>query len=326
MFTAPPPLPRRALAGLALGLSAPRLARAEAGFPSRPVSIIVPFTAGGTTDQQMRALAEGVTRRLGQPVVIENRPGGGGTLGVAATAKARPDGYTLAQMITPAMRLAMLQPMSYDVLRDFTPVIHLTGYFFGLAVRADAPWESWQDFVRAARARPGEVSVGNSGANGTLHLGMLELGLREEVRFNHVPYRGEAEAIPALLGGHVDAVANSAGLGELVDHGKARWLNVWTARRSRRWPEVPTLLELGYEGMVITSPYGLVGPAGLPSAVVERLHDACRAAMDDRAHRAVLERADMAAEYLGPADYAAFLRAQVQRERALLRRLNLIPA
>ncbi|PHK95420.1 hypothetical protein CR162_07990 [Pseudoroseomonas rhizosphaerae] len=321
-----PVLARRALLGMAAGLAMPGLARAQGSFPSRPVSIIVPFTAGGTTDQQMRALADGGARRLGQPVVIENRPGGGGTLGVAATAKARPDGYTLAQMITPAMRLAMLQSMSYDVLRDFSPVIHLTGYFFGLAVRADAPWESWQDFVKAARARPGQVSVGNSGANGTLHLGMLELGLREDVQFNHVPYRGEAETVTALLGGHVNAVANSAGLGELVDNGQARWLNVWTAARSRRWPDVPTLVELGYEGMVITSPYGLVGPAGMDPAVVGKLHDAFRAAMDDPAHRAVLQRADMEAEYLGPEDYAGFLRAQVERERTLLRRLKLLPS
>lgn len=326
MPIAPPTLPRRALPGLAAGLALPRLARAEAGFPSRAVSILVPFTAGGTTDQQMRALAEGAARRLGQPVIIENRPGGGGTLGVAATAKARPDGHTLAQMITPAMRLAMLQPMSYDVLRDFSPVIHLTGYFFGLAVRADAPWESWRDFVRAAQSRPGQLSVGNSGANGTLHLGMLELGLREDVQFNHVPFRGEADTIPALLGGHVDAVANSAGLGELVDNGKARWLNVWTAQRSRRWPDVPTLVELGYDGMVITSPYGLVGPAGMQPAVVGRLHDAFRAAMDDPAHRAVLQKADMVAEYLGPDEYAAALRAQVERERALLQRLKLLAA
>jgi len=320
---------RRTLLGGAAALAAPRIAGAQAtgspagGFPRRPITIIIPFAPGGSTDAQMRALAEGASRRLGQQVVIENRTGGGGVLGVTACAKARPDGYTLAQMITPAIRMPMLQPMPYDVLRDFTPVIHLTGYFFGLAVRADSPIRNWRDYLEAARRRGGALSVGNSGVNGTLHLAMLDLGLREGVSFTHIPFRGEADAVPPLLGGHVDSVANSSLLGQLVDEGKVRWINVWTAGRSRRWPDAPTLVELGYRDMVVTSPYGLVGPAGMDPAVVAVLHEALREAMQDRAHLAVLERADMETDYLGPEDYARHLREQVGREERLIARLGL---
>ena len=318
---------RRAL----LGVSAAALAGAQAGraraqaFPNRPVTVIVPFPAGGTTDAQMRALATLASRELGQTVLVDNRPGAGSTLGPTLVARARPDGYLLTQLTAPAIRLQYMQPMSYDVLKDFTPVIHLTGYLFGVVVRADGPWRSWADFITDARRRPGAITVGNTGANGTPHVTMMQLEEREGVRFTHVPFRGEADGTQAFLGGHVDALATGSGIGRLVDEGKARWLNIWTARRSGRWPEVPTLVELGYPDMVVTSPYGLVGPAGMDPAVTRRLHDAFAAHIRSAEHTAVLERLDMELDHRDSAAYAAFLREQAQREQELVRRLNLRP-
>jgi tripartite-type tricarboxylate transporter receptor subunit TctC len=315
---------RAALVGAAGALALPGLARGQGErFPNRPITLIVPFPAGGTTDVPMRALAEAASRHFGQPVLVENRPGAGSTLGAAAVARAKPDGYTLAQMTLPAIRLAFMQRMPYDPRRDFTPVIHLTGYLFGIVVRADSPFRTWSDLVSAARARPNTVTIGNSGANGTPHLAVVELAERERVEVVHVPFRGEAEQMPALLGGHIRASTAGSGAGQLVDEGKLRWLNVWTAERTRRWPEVPTLLELGYAGMVVTSPYGLVAPAGLEPGVLRTLHDGLRAALFDPQHQAALERYDMRTEYLDSAGYARFMAETVDAEEKRVDRLGL---
>jgi tripartite-type tricarboxylate transporter receptor subunit TctC len=293
------------------------------GFPTRPVTIIVPFPAGGTTDAQMRTLAEQTSRTLGQPVLVDNRPGAGSTLGAAMVARVRPDGYLLTQLTSPAIRLQFMQHMAYDVLKDFTPIIHLTGYLFGIIVRADAPWQSWAEFIADARRRPAAITVGNSGANGTPHVTMMQLSEREGIQFTHVPFRGEGDATPAFLGGHIDALATGSGIGRMVDDGKARWLNIWTANRSKSWPDVPTLVELGYPDLVATSPYGLVGPAGMDPAVVHRLHNAFAAHVRGPEHMAVLERFDMELDYRDSEAYAIFLREQVEREQDLVKRLNL---
>ena len=314
---------RRSL--LAAPLVLPFAARAQGRFPDRPVTIIVPFVAGGSTDVVMRALASAATERLGQPVLVENRPGAGSSLGPAAVARARPDGYLLTQLPNSAIRLTFLQRLSYDVLRDFTPVVHLTGYLFGVIVKKDSRWRNWAEFVAEAKANPGKLTIGNAGTNGTPHLGALELAQRAGIELLHVPYRGEAESAQAVLGGHVDAAATTALGGAMVTDGLARWLNTWTAQRTRKWPDAPTLLELGYDGMVVSGPYGLVGPAGMEPAVTKTLHDALHSAMADPAHMAVLERFDMNVDYKDSADYAAFLQQVVPQEQALIRRLGLLP-
>ena len=312
---------RRALLGAAL--AAPALARAQPRFPERPITLLVPFPAGGATDVQMRALAEAASRAFGQTVVTENRPGAGSTLGAAAVARAKPDGYLLAQMTLPALRLPFMQRMPYDPRRDFTPVIHLTGYTFGVLVRADGPFRTWQDLVADARARPGRHRWGNTGANGTPHLAMLELAERESLQVEHVPFRGEADAIPSVLGGHIEATAAGTGQAQLVAEGKLRYLNFWTRQRVPRFPEVPTLLELGYAGMVVTSPYGLVAPAGLDPAVMAVLQEGFRKALHDPSHLAVLERLDQPLEYLDAEAYARAMAETIDAEEKRVERLGL---
>jgi tripartite-type tricarboxylate transporter receptor subunit TctC len=314
---------RRAAIGAALAAPLARPAVAQERFPNRPITIQIAFPAGGATDVQMRSFAEAATRHLGQTVLIENRPGAGGTLPAANMARARPDGYTVGQMTLPALRLPHMQRMPYDVTKDFTPIIHLTGYLFAVVVRAESPYRSWQDVVADARARPGAVRTGNTGANGTPHLTMVELAERERVELLHVPFRGEGDLVPALIGGHIDIGAAGSGTGQLVDEGRARFLNVWSRERSPRWPSVPTLLELGYQGMVVTSPYGLVGPAGLPPDILRALHDGFRAALHDPAHVATLARLDMPLEYLDSAAYARNLVEVFEQERQRVEKLGL---
>lgn len=314
---------RRGAIGAALAAPFVRGAAAQERFPSRPVTIQIGFPPGGATDVQMRAFADVATRHLGQTVLVENRPGAGSTLPAANMARARPDGYLVGQMTLPALRLPHMQRMSYDVTKDFTPIIHLTGYLFTISVRTESPYRTWADVVADAKRRPGEVKIGNTGANGTPHLTMVDIAARENMQVLHVPYRGEGDLTPALLGGHVDVAAAGSGLGQLVDDGKLRLLNVWSRQRSPRWPDVPTLQELGYQGMVVTSPYGLVGPAGMPAEIVRTLHDAFRAALHDPAHVAVLRRLDMPLEYLDSAAYARNMLEVYEQERQRVQRLGL---
>ncbi|WP_043364391.1 tripartite tricarboxylate transporter substrate binding protein [Belnapia sp. F-4-1] len=312
---------RRALLGAAL--ATPMLARAQSRFPDRPITLLVPFPAGGATDVQMRALGEAASRAFGQTVITDNRPGAGSTLGPATVARAKPDGYLVSQMTLPALRLPFMQRMAYDPRRDFTPIIHLTGYTFGIVVRAESPWKTWQEVVADARRNPGRHRWGNTGANGTPHLAMVELAEREKLEVVHVPFRGEADAVPALLGGHIEATAAGTGLYELIKEGKLRLLNVWTPDRRPGFPEVPTLLELGYQGMVITSPYGLVAPAGLDPETLAALHEGFRRALHDPAHLAVLARLDQPLQYLNSADYARNMAETIDMEEARVKRLGL---
>jgi len=311
---------RRALLATPFLLAAPASAQT---FPSRPVTIQIAFPAGGATDVQMRSFAEAASRAFGQQVIIDNRPGGGGTLPAANMRNARPDGYTVAQFALPAIRLPFMQRMSFNPRTDFTPIIHVTGYLFMVCVRTESPYRSWADLVTDARRRPGEVKIGNTGANGTPHLTLIELAARENIDLVHVPFRGEGDAVPAIIGGHIDASATGSGVLQLIADGRLRPLNVWSRNRSPRAPDVPTLTELGYQDMVVTSPYGIVGPLGMDAEIVRRLHDLFRIALNDPAHVATLARLDMPLEYLNSEDYGRFIQTTANYEEARVRRLGL---
>jgi tripartite-type tricarboxylate transporter receptor subunit TctC len=255
-------------------------------------------------------------------VLIENRPGAGATLPAANMRNVRPDGYTLGQFALPAIRLPFMQRMAFNPRTDFTPIIHLTGYLFMVCVRAESPYRTWADLVADARRRPNDVRLGNTGANGTPHLTLIELAERERLEVTHVPFRGEGDAVPSLLGGHIEASATGSGVLQLLNEGRLRALNVWSRNRSPKLPEVPTLRELGYD-MTVTSPYGLVGPLGMDAAIVARLHDGFRVALHDPAHVATLERLDMPLEYLNSADYGRFILETADYEERRVRRLGL---
>ncbi len=315
---------RRSLltAALAAPVFAPGIGEAQA-FPSRPITLLVPFPAGGSTDQQMRALARTATDVFGQQVITDNRPGAGATLSAAAMLRTQPDGYTLAQLPLPALRLPFMQRMAFNPRTDFTPIIHLTGYLFIMCVRAESPIQNWADLLAECRRRPGELRWGNTGANGTPHLTMVELAQRENLDIIHVPFRGEADATPNILGGHIEVAATGSGPLQMIEQGRMRALNVWPRQRSSKLPNVPTLIELGYEGMAVTSPYGLVGPRGMNPDIIRRLHDGFRQALHHPDHIALLERLDMPLEYLNAEDYAAFMQRTINEEEERVARLGL---
>ena len=308
--------------GAAGALAAPALAQGK--FPDRPIRLIIPWPPGGSADAQLRSLAEIAGRKLGQSVVVENRPGASGTLGAQFLAtQARPDGYTISQMhLSVIRRPFIVRTPPWDPVNDFSHIIGLTGWLFGVVVKADGPIKTWAEYLAYARANPGRLTYGTSGIATTNHLAMEDISEREKVELSHVPYRSSNEAAVAVASGEVMSVADSSGWAPLVDGGQLRLLCVWTAERSPRFPDAPTLKELGYE-MVVTSPYGLSGPKGMDPGVVRALHDACKEALFDPANTAVRAQFDMPLEYYDTADYRGFVQRRAEYERATAQRLNL---
>lgn len=314
---------RRGLAALAATLAAPAIGRAQSRFPDKPIRMIVPWSAGGTTDIQMRAMCEIAARHLGQPIVIENRTGAAGTIGPAQLVRAAPDGYLLSQMPISVFRYPFMaaQP-PFNPETDFTWVIHLTGYLFGVIVRADSPFKEFKDLIAYARANPGKLTYGTPGVGTSLHITMEQIAGQERVELTHVPFRGFAENITNLLSGTTMVMADSSGWAEMVRDGRVRLLCTWGPERAKRFPDAPTLREVGYD-IVSTSPYGIAGPAGMDAGVVRILHDALEKALKDPAHVAVLDRFDQPVIHLDPAGYAAFARELIAQERAMIQRLGL---
>jgi tripartite-type tricarboxylate transporter receptor subunit TctC len=292
-------------------------------FPEKPVTLIVPWTPGGSTDLMLRALAEATSKHLPHRVVIENRAGVSGTLGAQHLAQnARPDGYTVAQMPITVFRHPHMMKTAYDPMADFTWIIHLTGYTFGVTVRADSPFKTFKDLVEYARANPGKLTYGTPGNGTSLHVTMEQLALREKIQWTQVPFKGGAENMASLLGGHTMALADSTGWAEAVNAGRMRLLVTWGENRTKRWPEVPTLKELGY-GMVSSSPFGLAGPKGMDPAVVRTLHDAFKKGLEDPDVQKVMVQLDQEAAYLNSTDYAALAKKTYEEEGAIVKRLGL---
>jgi tripartite-type tricarboxylate transporter receptor subunit TctC len=292
-------------------------------FPSRPVTLIVPFPAGGSTDINLRALATATEKHLGQGIVIENRSGAGGTLGPGQmAANAKPDGYTVSQIPITVFRYPFMTKTTFDPAKDFTYIISLTGYTFGVVVKSDVPWKTFPELLAYAKANPGKINYGTPGAGTSLHITMEQIAKRQGIKWTHVPFKGNAESNSALLGGHIDVVADSTGWGELVNAGKFRLLVTWGAARTRNWPDVPTLREVGID-MISNSPFGLGGPANMEPAIVKTLHDAFRKGMEEPSYAATLVKLDQEAFYLNSEDYRKFALQQIEEQRQLVKDLGL---
>jgi tripartite-type tricarboxylate transporter receptor subunit TctC len=291
-------------------------------FPARPVTLLVTFPAGGPTDIAGRALAEATSKYLGQPVVVENRPGATGTLGAAALVNARPDGYTVSMIPITVLRLPHMENVAFDPMKDIRYVMGVSGYVFAFVVRSDAPWKSMAELVAAAKASPGKISYGSHGIGGSVHLATEELSAAQGVKLNHIPYKGSADMLTAVLGGHLDVAVDSTGAVPHVAAGKARVLAVLTEKRAPVWPDVPTLAELGY-GIVSTSPYGIGVPAATPPAVVKTLHDAFKKGLEDPIHTQTLAKYNQPVWYLSSEDYTKWAREQYEKERRIIDSLGL---
>jgi tripartite-type tricarboxylate transporter receptor subunit TctC len=321
-------LPRRAL--LAAAATSPFAtaitSRAQVRFPERPIRLIIPWTAGGPADAGFRILAQSVSKKFGQQVVVDNKAGASGVMGAMALQDAEPDGYVISQMHMSVLRQPLLnKQLPYHPINDLTYILQITGYVMGVVARADAPWQTLPDLLAYARANPGKLNWGTLGIGSTQHLAMERVGMAEGLSWTHAPYRGTADTLRALLGGEIDFASEASGWAPMIAAGKLRLLAVFTSTRAKRFPDVPTVRELGLD-VVIDSPGGLIGPKGMDPAVVAVLADAFRAAAQEPEHLQFLDSMDQPLLLLDGPAYRDAMARTFEEERALLQRLNLLPA
>ncbi len=304
-----------------------RTAAAQASdYPNRPIVLQVGFSAGGPTDRQFRLLAQLASKTLGQTIVVDSKPGAAGTLAASSLAQAgKADGYTIAQAPVGVFRIPHLQNVAWDPTRDFSYIIGLSGYVLGVAVRSDSEFKTWEDVARYARANPGKLTYASTGVGGTLHLAMEDIAIRAGLKLNHIPYKGAADSTRALLAGEVMLQADAvSAFTPLAEAGKVRMLMVWEPERYSGLPKVPTARELGLD-IVYQSPYGLVGPKGMPPETIAKLHEAFKKALHDPEHIKLLAEINQTLWYRSPADYTAYARTAFVHERKLLEHAGLLP-
>jgi tripartite-type tricarboxylate transporter receptor subunit TctC len=313
---------RRVLMTLAAtAIAGPAVAEAQ-DFPSKAVTLIVPFSPGGATDVVLRALARSTEKHLGQPIVIENRPGAAATVGPAQMARAKPDGYTIASIALTVFRLPFMRKATYDPVADFTYIIGVAGYTYGVVVRSDSPWKTFQEFLADARANPDKIDYGTSGHGSTTHITMEQVAKQAGAKFVHVPFKGAADGVNALLGGHIQAQADTTTWAPQVNSGDFRLLVTFGAQRTKHWPDVPTLREFGFD-MVANSSWGLAGPKGMDPKVVKTLHDAFKLGMEEPDFVAVMENLDQENVYLNSEDYRKDVLRQISEQKQIVEEFGL---
>jgi len=298
--------------------------RHAGGYPSRPVTLICPWPAGGSSDAVMRAFGDSLSRQLGVPVVVENRPGAGGTLGASTMVSAKPDGYTITQLPLGVYRLPHMQKMPFDPLKDLQHVIGLTGYTFGIVCTLDAPFRTLPELVTWARARPGQLLYGHTGTGTTPHLAFEEFAHKAGFKTQDVPYKGSAEILQAILGGHVPVMCGTMEFVPHVKAGRLRFLATLGRERNRAFADVPTVKESGWD-TVSESPFGIGAPRSTDPAVVRILHDAFRKTLEDPRVLEVLERYYQPVIYMSTEAYTAYARRTFEAERATIERMGLAP-
>jgi tripartite-type tricarboxylate transporter receptor subunit TctC len=307
-------------AGLA-GMAVKAQAQATV-YPDRPITFICPWPAGGTADQTMRALCLAAGRELGQSMVVENKAGAAGMIGLKALASAKPDGYTVGQIPISVTRFSKLGTVAIDPMKDLTYLARTSGQTFGIAVPANARWKTLQDLVAEAKAQPGKISYAHSGVGGATHVGMEEFALAANVQFNHVPFKGGAEALQSVLGGHVEVLVDSSSWAPHVESGKLRLLATWGEQRTARFKDVPTLKEAGFN-VVVDAPNGVGAPRGMDPAQVARLRQAFKVAAASAEFKQACDKIDAPVLYLDGPDYEKYVGTVYKKETLLIERLKL---
>ena len=307
-------------------LALPLWAAAQASWPTRAITMVVPFPPGGLADIVARPVAEALSRELGQPVVIENKAGAGGGIGMAYAAKAKADGYTVLLALSSLTVIpeadALLGRTPMFNLPDLRPIARFTADPTVLVVRADAPWKTVQDFVADAKKRPGSINYGSSGNYGTMHVPMEILSQAAGVKMAHIPFTGAAPAVVALLGSQIDAV--SSGPATVLQHikaGKLRALGHWGSAPLASMPEVPSLKDAG-QAAEYAQWSGLFIPAGIPEPIAQRLRAAAKVAAADAKVKEIIGNAGSPVQYLDAPEFEKYVQADSKRMVDVVKRIG----
>lgn len=311
-----------AAALVTLSIAAPTAVQAQT-WPSRPVRLIVPFPAGGTADLLGRLAAKEMQTTLGQPVVVENRAGAGGLIGSEAAAKAAPDGYTivLSNIASNAIAPAVYPKMPYDTMKDFTHIGLIAAVPSGIAVAANGPYPTLAALLEKARSAPGAVRFGSNGNGTSSHTKLAILNRVAKVDITHIPYKGSAPATADLMGGQIDGLI--AAVPDVGNNERLRLVAITTDARVARWPDVPTVRELGFAPLVASNWFGLSGPAGIPAPIADRLNAALVAALNTPELASRLRDLGAESNRMTRADYTAMVSADVARWADVVRTANI---
>lgn len=293
---------------MSAAMAASTASAAVAEFPEKPVKLIVNFSAGGSTDTAARLMVSEATEALGNGFVVSNKPGAGGTLGVAEVARSRADGYTIGTANMPALSIIpQLRDVPYKPFEDVVQIAAVMPYEYAVLVRGDSPWKSWEDLVKHVKANPGEVTYGSVGAGTTNHLTMARMGDELGLDWKHVPFQGGVKATAALMGGHVDVINNTmASVASALQFGEIRALLVTSEERFSLVPDVPTMTEVGFDFSQI-SYMSIVGPKSMPEAARAKIEAAFKKAVESEAVQKATGKLDMHPKFMPGAEYAELL-------------------
>jgi tripartite-type tricarboxylate transporter receptor subunit TctC len=309
-----------AFLGVLVAMSlAPLGVQAEPGYPKRTITIVVGYGAGGGTDVCNRVLAMNVGKKLGQTVIIENKPGAGSALAIAYLARQKPDGYTLASLSTGAVLNQVLMPQpNYDVVKGLTSIAMLAQYQVGLLVRADSKFKTLDDIIKAAQSSAKPLAYSTAGIGTPQHLTTVRLADKAKANWLHSPYKSGPEAIMALLRGEVDFMSQTAEWVPYVRDGRLRLITVFTDERMKGFEQAPTLRELGHD-LVAPSILGIVGPAKMPADIVTPLQDALQAAMQTKEFHDCAENFGLRPDFKDSATFNTFLGSTLKEWEPLLK-------
>ena len=317
---------RRSLLQLASAMAVPGLVNAQDKYPSKPITIIVPYPAGGNADQRSRQFGRFMSSALGVPIVIENKGGAGGNIGTEAVARAKPDGYTIGMgnFAPLSVNPTLFKKVNFNPLKDLSPICLIERGPLMLMVRPDSPFKSVKDIVVAAKARPGHLTYANGGTGGSHHLAGELFKEKAGLFITNIPYRGGAPATIDLMAGQVDMMFEQMySASANLRAGKLRALAVTSLKRSLLFPDVPTMEELGYKGFEISNWQGFVAPAGTPAAIIERLNQITNQALTDPAIKAQMLGQGNELGGGTPEQFAAHIRAESERWSKLIKRVGM---
>lgn len=300
------------------------LPNASADWPEKPITLLCAYSAGGSADACSRALAAEAAKHLGQSVIVQQKTGGMGGVALTVLAGAKPDGYTMAFATTTALtRAPLLRKVNFKTLKDFTFILGCASPENALVVKKDAPWKSFKEFIAYAKENPGKVKYSTPGSGSAMNLAMLYIAKKEGIKWVHIPHKGSAPALAALLGGHVDACFSGPTWVYHEKSGAVRVLTFMGEKRNDLYPDVPILKEAGYN-YVDSTVFTIVGPAGIPRDRMKKIDQAFKLAWESKTFQDTLKKLNMVPKYYAGQEYADFIKSEWYLWEKMLKDLGVI--